>query len=125
MAVGTSSNGGIEREVCTLSNVGMGLRISCKLGGFGVIQAVNGLSSTSMTGAAPHEVIRKSKNPLSIAGQGILSFFFYEWVRLNPLQLFTSCTPIWSAKVCTPIFLEWEAVHSNIFGVDTFPLQNF
>jgi hypothetical protein len=46
-------------------------------------------------------------------------------VRLNALQLFTSCTPIWSAKVCTPIFLEWEAVHSNTFGEDTFPLQNF
>jgi hypothetical protein len=27
--------------------------------------------------------------------------------------------------VCTPIFLEWEDVHSNIFGADTFPLQNF
>jgi hypothetical protein len=48
-----------------------------------------------------------------------------ERVRLNALQLFTSCTPIWSGKVCTPIFLEWKAVHSNIFGVDTFPLQKF
>jgi hypothetical protein len=27
--------------------------------------------------------------------------------------------------VCTPIFLEWEAVQFNIFGVDTFSLQNF
>jgi hypothetical protein len=48
-----------------------------------------------------------------------------ERVRLNALQLFTSCTPIWSGKVCTPIFLEREAVHSKIFGVDNFPLQNF
>jgi hypothetical protein len=46
-------------------------------------------------------------------------------VRLNALQLFTPCTPIWSGKVCTPIFLEWEAVYSNIFGVDNFPLQKF
>jgi hypothetical protein len=47
-------------------------------------------------------------------------------VRLNALQLFTSCsTPIWSGKMCTPIFLEWEAVHFNIFGVETFPLQKF
>jgi hypothetical protein len=44
-------------------------------------------------------------------------------VRLNALQLFTSCTPIWSGKVCTPMFLEWEAVHSNIFGVGSCPLQ--
>jgi hypothetical protein len=35
------------------------------------------------------------------------------------------CTPIWSGKVCTPIFLEWGAVHSNIFEVNTFPLQIF
>ena len=28
-------------------------------------------------------------------------------------------------KCALQFFLEWEAVYSNIFGVDTFPLQNF
>jgi hypothetical protein len=30
----------------------------------------------------------------------------------------------WSGELSTPIYLEWTPFHSNIFGVDTFPLQN-
>jgi hypothetical protein len=30
----------------------------------------------------------------------------------------------WSEQLPTPIFLEWTAVHSIFFGVDTFALQN-
>jgi predicted transporter len=30
----------------------------------------------------------------------------------------------WSEQLPTPICLEWTAVHSIFFGVDTFPLQN-
>jgi hypothetical protein len=30
-----------------------------------------------------------------------------------------------SEQLPTPIFLEWTAVYSIFFGVDTFPLQNF
>jgi hypothetical protein len=64
--------------------------------------------------------------PANWPGDGrwrVILYFFR--VGLNALQRFTSCTPIWSGKVCTQIFLEWEAVHSNIFGVDNLPLQNF
>jgi hypothetical protein len=67
--------------------------------------------------ALPFYTIRKTRPPSSLGN--------LFRVRLNALQLFTSCTPMWSGKVCTPIFLEWEAVHSNIFGVNNFPLQNF
>jgi hypothetical protein len=45
-------------------------------------------------------------------------------VRLNALRQFTKCTPFWSGQLSTPIFLEWTIGHSNIFGVDSFPLQN-
>jgi hypothetical protein len=44
-------------------------------------------------------------------------------LQIGALQIGTSCTPVWCGKLCNPIILKCEAVHSKIFGVNNFLLQ--
>jgi hypothetical protein len=49
-----------------------------------------------------------------------------NWVRLNALQNFTTCTPtLWSGKVSTPKKMEETAIDSKKIGVGSCSLQKF